>query len=386
MAEGSWAGHHCKVCYEQNMKEKARLDALLQAKRRRLLKEPPPPVDPPPIPKKAPPPQLKGCVFAKSCALPDGVMNHSSPGGFIPLESLSQYGNFAVLGTGTAMVAGGTPLQWIGGSGSAAALVSRLGGTLALGLGGVSAGLAAPAAVGFAALLMPDTTSPDSAFYTSEQYAQLSTGNTRARVNVKQLPDGSVSVYGFYTGTKREWQTVPVIAAQARGEYMVADLGNGIELIWTPATNPNAVLGIPALEGVSLKPGAWVYPPTEQADKILINPAYPPDYHDALIWFPDTAIQPIYISLSVMGDHRYHPAPKGLTAFPDARRAKQKSSVQGGGGKRHRWVDSSGKIYEWDAQHGAVEMYDKQGKHLGEFNPETGTQTKPAKPGRTTPK
>ena len=176
MTAGSWKGHHCKVCYDQAMKEKARINALLQATRRRELKDPPPPEDPPPIPKKAPPPLLKGCVFAKSCTLPDGVMNHSSPGGFVPVESLKQYGEFAVLGTGTVMVAGGTPLQWIGGSSSASALASRLGGTLALGLGEVSAGLAASTTVGFAALLMPNTTSPDSAFYKSEQYAELTTG------------------------------------------------------------------------------------------------------------------------------------------------------------------------------------------------------------------
>jgi hypothetical protein len=100
-----------------------------------------------------------------------------------------------------------------------------LSGNLALGLGELSAGLAAPAVVGFAALLMPNTTSPDSAFYKSEQYAELSTGNTRTRLNVKHLPDGSVSVYGFYTGTKTEWQQVPVIGALPRGEQLIADLG-----------------------------------------------------------------------------------------------------------------------------------------------------------------
>ncbi|WP_134705485.1 MULTISPECIES: colicin E3/pyocin S6 family cytotoxin [unclassified Rahnella] len=37
------------------------------------------------------------------------------------------------------------------------------------------------------------------------------------------------------------------------------------------------------------------------------------------------------------------------------------------------------RIYEWDSQHGTVEVYDKSGRnHLGEFNPETGFQTKPA--------
>ncbi|AZE10982.1 Colicin E3 [Pseudomonas chlororaphis subsp. aureofaciens] len=318
-----------------------------------------------------------GCVFAKSCTLPNGVINHSNPGGFVPVESLKQYGTFAVLGTDSAITAGSTALQWVGGSGSASGLLARLGGTLAL---------AGSTAVGFAALLLPDNTSADSAFYTSEQYAQLSQGNTRVRVNVKHLPDGSVSVYGFYTGTKAEWQKVPVIEAKNRGDQLVADIGNGVEVIWTPATDPNAVLGIPALEGASLKPGTWVFPPTEQADKILVNPVHPPDYQDAIIWFPNTGIQPIYISLSVPGDHSYYPAPDELLAFPDAKQVKSKSSVQGGGKKRPRWKDRKGRIYEWDSQHGAVELYDKQGKHLGEYDSVSGEQTKPAQPGRTTPK
>ncbi|MQU08987.1 colicin E3/pyocin S6 family cytotoxin [Pseudomonas helleri] len=43
-------------------------------------------------------------------------------------------------------------------------------------------------------------------------------------------------------------------------------------------------------------------------------------------------------------------------------------------------------IFEKDFQHGAVEIYDKQGKHLGEFDADTGEQRKPAKNGRTTQK
>lgn len=43
----------------------------------------------------------------------------------------------------------------------------------------------------------------------------------------------------------------------------------------------------------------------------------------------------------------------------------------------------NGKIYEWDSQHGTVEVYDKTGrKHLGEFDSVTGEQTKPADPTR----
>jgi hypothetical protein len=73
-------------------------------------------------------------------------------------------------------------------------------------------------------------------------------------------------------------------------------------------------------------------------------------------------------------------------AFPDAVKDKSKSSVKGGGGLRRRWKDRKGRIYEWDSENGRVELYDKQGKHLGEFNPDTGERTKDAEPGRTTPK
>lgn len=373
MAEGNWAGHHCKVCYEQAMKEKARLDALLLAKRNRQLVEPAPRPEPPPPVKKAPSPQLRGCVFAKSCTLPDGIINHSNPNGFVPVESLSQYGAYAVLGMGTAVSSAGTALEWIGGSGSSIELAKRLGGSLST--------LAPPNVKIIIGMVLPNTTSPDSAFYTSEQYAQLTEGNTRVRVNIKHLPDGSVSLYGFYTGTKQEWQRVPVIAAQARGEQFVADMGDGIEVIWTPAVDPGAVLGIPALEGALMQPAAWVYPPTEHANHILINPVHPPDYQDAIIWFPNTGIQPIYISLSTSGSG-YYPKPDFLPAFPDAKWAKSKTSVQGGGGLRPRWKSRDGTIYEWDFQHGAVEKYNKRGKHLGEFDHETGTQNKAADPTR----
>lgn len=324
--------------------------------------------------------EQRGYVFAKSCALPDGVTDHT---GFVPVESLKQYGSYAVLGTGSAISTGETVLRWIGGSGSAMELVKRVGGTLST--------LAPPNVKIMVGMVLPNTTSPDSAFYTTEQYAELTEANTRVRVNVKYLPDGAVSMYGFYTGTKREWQHVPVIEAEAQGDQMVADLGDGIKIIWTPAADPNAVLGIPALEGITLKPAAWVFPPIEKAAQILINPVfYPPDYQDAIIWFPSQpTIAPIYLSINVLGggDIKYYKPPKMLTAFPSAKPAKDKNFIQGGGGKRRRWKDGKGRIYEWDSQHGKVEIYNSQGTtYLGEFDPETGEQTKPAIPGRTTQK
>ena len=82
------------------------------------------------------------------------------------------------------------------------------------------------------------------------------------------------------------------------------------------------------------------------------------------------------------GNSSPQPAPKELKAFPDVKRAKPKTPVQGGGGLRKRWVGKDGSIYEWDSQHGTVEKYNKRGNHLGEFDPETGEETKPADPSR----
>ncbi|MDA2811048.1 colicin E3/pyocin S6 family cytotoxin [Nocardiopsis sp. RSe5-2] len=73
----------------------------------------------------------------------------------------------------------------------------------------------------------------------------------------------------------------------------------------------------------------------------------------------------------------FHPAPSSLSAFPNAKKAKAKTSVQGGGKKRARWKDDKGNIYEWDYQHGTVEKYNKRGKHQGEYDATTGEQTKP---------
>jgi hypothetical protein len=76
------------------------------------------------------------------------------------------------------------------------------------------------------------------------------------------------------------------------------------------------------------------------------------------------------------------PAPKNLSGFGKLQRAKPKTSVQGGGGLRKRWKDSKGNIYEWDSRHGTVEMYNKRGVHLGEFD-DAGNRVGDAIKGRT---
>lgn len=68
--------------------------------------------------------------------------------------------------------------------------------------------------------------------------------------------------------------------------------------------------------------------------------------------------------------------PKTLPGFPNAKRIKSKS-------QRKRWRNDDGDILEWDYQHGRIERYNKNGQHKGEFDPNTGNQTKPTDSGRT---
>ncbi|WP_407364162.1 toxin (plasmid) [Pseudomonas luteola] len=329
--------------------------------------------------KKPEEPRPVGCVFAKSCNIPKSEFNYSSLSGFIPVDSLSSYGAWAVLGSTGPAQSGAITLGLIGGTATGSSLISELGGgVLSLGraVGAVTAGTATSFASVLVGLLIPTQTADDDVFYTDEQMTSLSVGRTRVRIHVRQLPDGAVDGYGLYTGKNPDWEMVPVIKATARGEQFVADLGGGNELIWTPAADPDDHMGIPALAGAPGLPNVWVYPPGEKTDQALINPVYPTDYQDAIIWFPTSTVKPIYIVLN--SSHTYHPAPKDLPAFPEAKKAKPKTAVQGGGGLRKRWKDQEGKIYEWDSQHGAVEIYNKRGKHIGEFNHITGEQNKGA--------
>jgi hypothetical protein len=325
-----------------------------------------------------------GCVFAKSCKLPDAVINYSNPSGMVPTDSLEDYGEIAWLGAREADEDGLLNLETISGA------------TLSLGVGRlelrkpVLRALPAVGAVASAALtgLVAVFWSPslgDSALYSEDQLRALKQARTRVRLQIEQQADGSLKGYGFYTGNNRDWEMVDVVQIASRGSQYVADLGEGIELIWTPAVDGSDILGIPKLEATPQAPHIWVFPPTKQADAIIVNPIYPPEYKDFILVFPvGSGVRPVYVVLSQTGDHSYYDHPKTLPAFPDATRVKSKSSVQGGGRKRARWVDRKGRIYEWDYKSNAVEKYDKLGIHLGEFNHLTGEQTKPAKPGRKT--
>lgn len=333
-----------------------------------------------------PDPVRAGCVFAKSCKLPDAIIDYANPSGMVPTDSLKDYGELILLGARESDGTGGVALKRIGATAIPAGLGSfALAGAAFEALPAIAAGTAAAALAGLVALLMPSSLG-DSALYSDEQLRSLKQARTRVRLRVEQLADGSLKGYGFYTGRNRDWEMVDVVQFTARGNHFVADLGEGIELIWTPALDGSDILGIPALEAAPQAPHIWVYPPTKAADGILVNPVYPPEYRDFILVFPaDSGVRPVYIVLSRARDHAYYDHPKTLPAFPDAVRVKSKSSVQGGGKRRARWVDRKGRIYEWDYKSNAVEKYDKLGTtHLGEFNHITGEQTGPAEPDRRT--
>ena len=80
-------------------------------------------------------------------------------------------------------------------------------------------------------------------------------------------------------------------------------------------------------------------------------------------------------------DQKYYPAPNvdELPDFPGAKRVKPKN-------QRKRWVDKKGNIYEWDYQHGEIEIYPKGGSpHMGSYNPRTGESKGPVPNRKTNP-
>lgn len=258
-----------------------------------------------------------GCVFAKSCTLPDGAINYTSPSGPIPTDPISQYGEFALLGGFETDAKGNIPLKKISGTLPASLGTLLLGGAATATAGGMSCGglctagavasgattgVAAGALAGVVALLWPSSLG-DSSLYTEEQLKSLKEGRTRVRLNVEQQADGTLKGYGYNTQSRRDWEMIPVVQFAAQGSRQVADFGDGVTLIWTPATDPSSTLGIPALEGAPQAPHIWIYPPTEQADNIIVSPIYPDAYKDFILVFPaDSGVQPLYIVMNVRLD------------------------------------------------------------------------------------
>lgn len=213
------------------------------------------------------------------------------------------------------------------------------------------------------------------------------------RLHVEQREDGTLKGYGFYTGNNPDWQMIDVVQFQSRGDQFVADLDEGVELIWTPAVDPGDTLGIPALEAAPQAPVIWIYPPTEKAAQTLVNPIYPPEYRDFILVFPvESGVRPLYVVVNEPRkglrnpDHDYFPAPKteDITGFPGLIPQRPVTSRLGGAGLRERWIDAKGrKLLEWDAKKGELEVYRKSDlEHLGAFDPYTAERRGPADPKR----
>ncbi|UCP11686.1 S-type pyocin domain-containing protein [Pseudomonas sp. MM213] len=274
---------------------------------------------------------VAGCTFTKPCKLPDGTINYVSPGGSIPTDAVSEYGNFSLLGGRETDAAGNIQLKQISGSALPTALGTLiLGGTAiasagascgglcttgaavagvgvgtgttttgAAGAGVVTAGVAAGALAGVVALLWPSSLG-DSSLYTEDQLQSLKEGRTRVRLHVEEQADGTLKGYGYNTQKRRDWEMIPVVQFKVQGSQQVADFGDGVTLIWTPSVDPSSTSGIPPLEGAPQTPQIWIYPPTEQADNIIVNPIYPPEYKDFILVFPaGSGVQPLYIVMSV---------------------------------------------------------------------------------------
>ncbi|MCD4530565.1 MULTISPECIES: colicin E3/pyocin S6 family cytotoxin [Pseudomonas] len=336
-----------------------------------------------------------GSVFAKSCKLPDGITDYSNPNGYVPADLVKQYGELVWLGGRQADASGAVPLKRI-----AAGVIPASVGSLALGgtaletVGATVGGTVATGLLtGLVALLWPSSLG-DSSLYSEEQLRNLKQARSRVRLQIEQQADGSLKGYGYYTGQNRDWEMVDVVHLVPRADQYVADLGDGVELIWTPAIDPADTLGIPALEAAPQAPAVWIYPPTPMADSIIVDPIYPPEYRDFILVFPaDSGVRPVYVVLSVPrkglaeAGHGYHPAPKTheITGFPGLKRGKKKTPAQGGGSLRDRWIDAKGRtIYEWDSSHGELEAYrSSDGSHLGAYDPITGEQTDGPKKNRS---
>jgi hypothetical protein len=257
------------------------------------------------------PPRAGGCVFAKSCNLPNGVINHDNRSGFVPVEELTDYGKFSLLGGREKDADGNIPLKKIRGSELPAALgMLRLGqvgvagstSSAASATGVLTAGVAAGVLLGMVALLWPSSLG-DSSLYSEEQLQSIKKGRTRVRLHLEQQADGTIKGYGYNTQNRRDWEMIPVVQFVSEGDQQVADLGNGTTLIWTPAVDASDTSGTPPLESAPQSPHIWIYPPTEQADNIIVNPVYPPEYKDFILIFPaESGIKPLYIVLALEFD------------------------------------------------------------------------------------
>ncbi len=160
------------------------------------------------------------------------MVDHGNSNGFIPTDLVHIYGQLALLGSRALDTDGNLPLQTISGTTLPPAFGTlTLTGVSAAPSGGLSLGSIAASAstsavaaslAGVVALLWPSSLG-DSSLYTDEQLKTLEHGRTRVRLHVEVKPDGTLKGYGYNTQSRRDWEMVPVVQFQPRGDQQVAD-------------------------------------------------------------------------------------------------------------------------------------------------------------------
>lgn len=222
----------------------------------------------------------------------------------------------------------------------------------------------------------------DGTLHTDEQLRGMSKATTRVRFQFRRDAEGVMQIYGIHTGASGDDSVRPVqVKWNTTKTAFEAEL-NGITILWTP---PNSSSRMPPLtypdESGKQLATILVHPIPENTDSQLEGlPGEDITIDDCILVFPaGTGLKSLYVVYAKPfdgGEIKYHTPPLTLPAFPDAIRIRRK-------GNRKRW-ESKNRIYEWDYQHGAVEVYDKLGNHLGEYDATKGEQTGKSKPERQT--
>jgi hypothetical protein len=77
-------------------------------------------------------------------------------------------------------------------------------------------------------------------------------------------------------------------------------------------------------------------------------------------------------------ERKTNPSKQDSPVWNDLDRAKDGLRTSGSGSKQ--------RYYDWDYTHDDIEVYDRNGRHLGSMEPTTGEMYKPPVPGRKIPK
>ena len=185
---------------------------------------------------------------------------------------------------------------------------------------------------------------------------------TRVRFRWEAEQNGTIRPKGFHVSTGGGQDKVPVRMLQKNsttGNYEFWEDGaSKPTIVWTP-DDPGyeSPSNTGNRDNVYVPPSVLVYPESEINSPWSTETPVPGErpFRDYILVHPAGTFDPIYVYLNA--DHKYHVAPRGtppLPAFPDAKTAKKRTPVNGGGTLRSRWKDSKGRIFEWDSQHGTV--------------------------------